>query len=207
MVGMSTFEQLHPRAVGGRFARKLDRGPRAGLEAAASAEVVEAQLDQPLNDAGARYAAVGYDYDPEELWDGVSVADQAMFTAEHCNLLADAVHARTGWPVVAVGDGGPEAVAGWCHAGVLTPAGLVLDVEGLHEPMDWVERWGEQMDVIGYDFDEYDDADVGVYDARRFGWAGPGNSFTTWDVPDQARARSEELATTLLDHPAVAPMR
>lgn len=202
MVGMTTaFETAHPRGAAGRFTAKVNDAP--GCLLAAPAATVDERLAQPHEEApGARYDAAGWV--PDTPWDDVTDADRELFTLEHCSVLADELHARTGWPIVAFGDG--DYIAGWCHVGVLTPAGLIADVEGLHDPLGWADRWGEHMCQIGYDYDDFDDETVWAYDARNFGWAGDGHPLTTWEVTPEARADAARIADRILDHDVAAAM-
>jgi hypothetical protein len=117
-------------------------------------------------------------------------------------VLADELHARTGWPVVALGDGA-DGVVGWVHAGVVTPAGLVLDVEGLHEPQDWAERWGAAADAYGEDHEDYDSDAVWAHDARQYGWAGPGTPFSKAEAREAVGGHAAKVADVLLGHAAV----
>ena len=137
---------------------------------------VEITAKQDVNDilcasfpGASRYKAAGVDAPyafTGDLPPGVTLAEEEQFTVSDCAFLADEIHQRTGWPRVIVSDG-PDGVAGWVHAGVLTPEGLILDVRGLHEPSDWVDQWAEGVDAFGADYpDEYDSENVWVYDIR-----------------------------------------
>lgn len=104
---------------------------------------------------------------PVEKVDPGAVED--MFTLGYCHVLAHALHARTGWPVVVAGDG-PGGVVGWVHVAVRRPDGSILDVQGVHDPDAWIDRWGQWADAYGLDcLDQddnlaYDSDAVGIYD-------------------------------------------
>ena len=62
-----------------------------------------------------------------------------------CWLLADELHKRTGWPLVAVGNEDEWEVEpdkrGWVHVAVLHPDGRVIDVQGAHNMGEWLDDW------------------------------------------------------------------
>lgn len=123
---------------------------------------------------------------------GVTDVDVATFTESACNVLADQISKRTGWPVVLVADG-PNGVVGSVHAGVRTPDGLVVDVEGCHTEADWLDRWAVDVDTFGGEIPGYDPDLVNVYTLDQMGYA---------DMADAARrpgvvARAAELAAQL----------
>lgn len=191
MVGMSTFETLHPRGAGGQFRDKVNTAPAAPLTVP-DIPVDHAVMQDPAS-RGDRYRRAGVQ--PSAGWAGVGAHSREVFTNEHCAVLADALHARTGWPIVAMGDG-PDGVVGWVHAGVLTPGGLIVDVDGLHEPADWAERWGDYVDSFGRDDLDYDWEAVWVYNAAAFGWTGEGTRFapeTPVDVAGHASRATEAI--------------
>jgi hypothetical protein len=74
-----------------------------------------------------------------------------VFTLGGCGALAIALHDATGWPVMAITDshnvhdgraGGGSAL----HWTVLHPSGRLLDVDGLHDVGDLVERYSGEAD-------------------------------------------------------------
>ena len=78
-------------------------------------------------------------------------AAEHVFTLGGCDALAIALHDATGWPVVAITDhhnvydgraGGGSAL----HWTVRHPSGRLLDVDGLHEAPDLVERYDGYAD-------------------------------------------------------------
>jgi hypothetical protein len=88
-----------------------------------------------------------------------------MFTLKWCDVLAHALHERTGWPVVVVGDGR----SGWVHAGVRLPDEHILDVTGRHSATQWLDDWAVVMHEYGSDYRDqcdgfYDPDDVDIYD-------------------------------------------
>lgn len=173
---MSSFdESRHPRgqvANAGQFATKTNEAPTALPTPVVDGS--ETLVPQDFSSRGQmlRWAAA----EPAAGWADVSMEDRETFSTEHCAALADALHARSGWPVVGFGDG-PEGVVGWVHAGVLAPGGLIVDVDGLHEPADWADRWGQYADSCGADDPDYDWDAVWVYKAQAFGWGGDGTAF------------------------------
>lgn len=188
MVGMSTFESIHPRDRAGQFTAKANTAPAGALiTAVPSAPPPTYAIGQELATRGDLYRRARVD--AAAGWQGASTHDREVFTTQHGAVLADELHARTGWRVVAVGDG-PDGVVGWVHAGVLTPSGLIADVEGLHEPADWVDRWGDYVDSCGRDELEYDWDSVWAYDAAAFGWTGEGIRFAPDTPVDVARHAS-----------------
>lgn len=99
----------------------------------------------------------------------LSLALEERFTEGECDLLSDALHAVTGWPVVAVGDG-DGGVVGWVHAGVQMPSGNILDARGAHDPLAWLDDWAPFVDAYGEDLEGYDAERVGVSSAEIYGW-------------------------------------
>lgn len=208
----TAFELQHPRAAGGRFTSKPSTPPQP-LDPCRDA-VLESQLEgvQPV---GHRFTVLGTSED-EVTASFADVAEEYgdRFTSSDCDVLADELHRRTGWPIVAVGDGAYGTV-GWVHAGVMTPAGLILDVKGLHEPQDWVGAYGDIVDGYGFDnpgpdgdHGDYDSDSVWVHDARDYGWRGAGTAFVT--EADRAAAAStaaREAADRILDKPAIQHIR
>lgn len=76
---------------------------------------------------------------------------ERAFTHGGCDALAIALHDRTGWPIAAIADhhnvhgdraGGGSAL----HWTVLHPSGRLLDIDGLHDPADLVERYHGDAD-------------------------------------------------------------
>lgn len=107
---------------------------------------------------------------------------------------ADTVAARTGWPVVVASDG-PDGVAGWAHAGVRTPDGFIIDVEGARTEEDWIDNWEVVVDMWGSDSDDYDGELAGVYPATDHGWTADG-FFVPHSEDDQQRA--DEIVDAVL---------
>lgn len=65
------------------------------------------------------------------------------FTDGDCGYLAFELHRLTGFtPVTASMDYKHQ----WTHAAVLTPDGRVLDIEGVWDIHDWLDRWLEGHD-------------------------------------------------------------
>ena len=96
---------------------------------------------------------------------------EERFTEGECDLLSDALHEITGWPVVAVGDGdGDGGVVGWVHAGVRMPSGDILDARGAHDPLTWLDDWAPFVDACGEDLEGYDAERVEVSSAEIYGW-------------------------------------
>ncbi len=197
-VGVSVFdESLHPRGQAanvGQFASKSNGSP-VGVLAAAEQPSDKWIVAQDVSTQGTMYRWAGVE--PAAGWPGVTTADREVFTTRHCAVLADALHARTGWPIVGFGDG-PNGVIGWVHAGVLAPGGLIVDVDGVHEPADWAERWGQFADSFGRDELEYDWDAVWAYRAEAFGWGGRGAPFSQETTPEVARqaARAADAILT-----------
>jgi hypothetical protein len=71
----------------------------------------------------------------------ITQADVYDFTMGACYLLADELHAATGWPKVAIPRGG-----GWSddmqkHVMVQRPDGLYVDIHGAQQLRDVLDRW------------------------------------------------------------------
>lgn len=97
------------------------------------------------------------------------LALEERFTEGECDLLSDALHEVTGWPVVAVGDG-DGGVVGWVHAGVRMPSGDILDARGAHDPMTWLDDWAPFVDAYGEDLEGYNAESAEVSSAEIYGW-------------------------------------
>lgn len=88
----------------------------------------------------------------ERLTPGVlNAAAEHVFTLGGCGALAIALHDATGWPIAAITDhdnvfgdraGGGSAL----HWTVRHPSGRLLDVDGLHDADDLVERYDGEAD-------------------------------------------------------------
>lgn len=124
------------------------------------------------------------------------VTDHAIdiFTTEYCWYLAWLLHARTGWPMVAVSentlpvDGG----TGWNHVLVEHPNGQYLDVTGLSDDHDVFDLWAIMLEM---DMDEGGEAILETIDADMFRVR---LSSDPDDVPDELRVATEALVTALL---------
>lgn len=82
---------------------------------------------------------------------GITADDVDYYTRRHCEQLALAIHATTGWKFVAVCDNYDPDLGkyGWIHMGVLDPDGRVLDIEGPQDPhtvLDTYAIWSESAD-------------------------------------------------------------
>lgn len=78
-------------------------------------------------------------------------AAEYVFTTGGCGAIAIALHDATGWPIVAITDhhnvhagraGGGSAM----HWTVRHPSGMLLDVDGLHDASDLVDRYDGDAD-------------------------------------------------------------
>lgn len=63
---------------------------------------------------------------------GLSADKREHYLYGECLTLALGLHARTGWEIVSIEDGGPEDPE-VCHVLVRLPDGRTLDAAGLHE--------------------------------------------------------------------------
>lgn len=77
------------------------------------------------------------------------VDDQAreLFLYSACFLLALAVHDRTGWPLL-IAELRHDEEWSWVHAGVRTPGGLWLDLDGPRPGeavSDWLSEYGKPV--------------------------------------------------------------
>lgn len=77
------------------------------------------------------------------------VDDQAreLFLYSACFLLALAVHERTGWPLL-IAELRHDERWSWVHAGVRTPGGLWLDLDGPRPGeavSDWLSQYGKPV--------------------------------------------------------------
>ena|ERR1039458_5288966 len=66
----------------------------------------------------------------------VSQLDIEHFTRGDCHVLARAIHRLTGWPMHVFWKDGPGG-----HTFILTPTGLALDIEGLHDLGEICTKW------------------------------------------------------------------
>lgn len=114
----------------------------------------------------------------------LSLALEERFTEGECDLLSDALHELTGWPVVAVGDG-DGGVVGWVHAGVRMPSGDILDARGAHDPLIWLDDWAHFVDAYGEDLEGYDAENVEVSTAELYGWRGRWPHLVPHSLPER----------------------
>jgi hypothetical protein len=166
---MTTVDQ--PRTPTGQWAPVAVRTPRTPRPAPGPQQDREPAAD-PVTDAWQHYlAGPGAQHDEQGLT-RPAITDEATrdrYLFGDCWMLAEAVHARTGWPYAVVADGAQDmdgqptddldgaARVGWTHAGVLTPDGRVLDVDGAHEVGVWLDRHAHT------DPDSQWDGDVGLF--------------------------------------------
>ena len=68
------------------------------------------------------------------------------FSWRYCHLLACALHEITGWPFGVMEQRQTSGRWRWVHAAVVTPAGLLLDVNGVR---DWREAEAERASFGG----------------------------------------------------------
>ncbi len=80
------------------------------------------------------------------------------FMVGDCHLLAQAIHRKTGWPMVAVVD--ELNPSDWWHVLVETPAGTLLDVRGEHD-----------IDDVCTDYDNSGDGSADIREFPFPGWA------------------------------------
>lgn len=66
-----------------------------------------------------------------------------LFSFGYCHLLAAALYERTGWPLVVIEQAKPSlgGAWGWAHVGILTPAGLFLDIDGATSQFEIERDW------------------------------------------------------------------
>ena len=80
----------------------------------------------------------------------ITEEDRELYTSDKCDDLAQALHEKTGYPIWVVADE-ENGKPGWIHAGVMTPDGQWLDVNGKQDPADvdnqWADFWGEFSDI------------------------------------------------------------
>ncbi|MFC3986632.1 hypothetical protein [Streptosporangium jomthongense] len=68
-----------------------------------------------------------------------------LFLFAQCQMLALAIHERTGWPLWVAEQQLPTGAWSWAHVGVQTPDGRWLDIEGPRDSqqvLSWLGRWG-----------------------------------------------------------------
>ncbi|OCI32834.1 zinc ribbon domain-containing protein [Oerskovia enterophila] len=201
-------EHQHVRATDGKFAPKSVDEVAGGLsalgassadrDALSSAQDVRAVSDPP----GGTSALPTAGGEEDSTWPGVTDADVEAFTLSGCDVLANELHSRTGWPVVLVCDG-PAGGLGWVHAGVQAPDGRVIDAAGIHDSDKWLDDWGEAADAFGEDVEDYDGDDLTVLPASDLGWSRP------WHGPPSpedsaAASRVADLITAAPDFPAAS---
>ncbi|MBF0724044.1 hypothetical protein [Sanguibacter inulinus] len=144
------------------------QGDRYALALSAAHAILAARTASPPNASGAS---------------ALSPELEERFTEGECDLLSDALHEVTGWPVVAVGDG-DGGVVGWVHAGVRMPSGDILDARGAHGPLTWLDDWAPFVDAYGEDLEGYDAEIVEVYSAEIYGWRGRWPHLTSDAIPE-----------------------
>lgn len=126
---------------------------------------------------------------------GVSEDDRDLYTHEHCERFAWAMHEATGWPYAAVIDGQDESsgVYGYIHVGAMRPDGNFLDVEGPRDSDSVLEQYG--------DASEHEDGESWLVILDNIGRLGikPDR-----DIPQEARDRARDVAAAVLaaDQPA-----
>lgn len=135
--------------------------------------------------------AVSFDYPPDPpLPPGVTEDDRVYYSSQHCEQLAQALHDATGWPFAAVCDGYDQASDrfGWVHLAVMAPGGRVLDINGLHDPDDVIDQYGDWSD------EDLEDVQL-VIDKTATRFAGATDPTTAED-----RTRAGRVASALLAH-------
>lgn len=68
-----------------------------------------------------------------------------LFLFAQCQMLALAIHERTGWPLWIAEQQFPTGAWSWTHIGVQTPAGQWLDIDGPRDSKEvaaWLGQWG-----------------------------------------------------------------
>lgn len=116
------------------------------------------------------------DVDTPGFYEDMMVSDWVEhFTQGQCHALAMSIHFLTGWPIMVLCDGDEddyynEAFGNCCHAIVIHPSGLALDITGLR-PLDcvvleWADAWGlEHRFEVNYEgFDGWEEADFSLSD-------------------------------------------
>lgn len=146
-----------------------NQGDRYALALSAARAILEAETANGPNTSGAS---------------ALSPALEDRFTEGECDLLSDALHEVTGWPVVVVGDGG-GGVVGWVHAGVRMPSGNILDARGTHDALAWLDDWAPFVDVYGEGLEAYDAESVEVSSAEIYGWTGRWPHLASNSVPER----------------------
>lgn len=66
-------------------------------------------------------------------------ADVDRFTTGDCHIFALAVHKLTGWPIATFDY--EHDPTGSIHAFNIMPDGRLIDVEGIHDPNEFVKQW------------------------------------------------------------------
>jgi len=85
-----------------------------------------------------------------------SAVAETAFTQADCAQLALELTARTGFIPITASIDDPY---NWYHAAVLTPAGDVLDINGVTMPDEWLDRWLDGMSGEEHFLHEWDDED------------------------------------------------
>jgi hypothetical protein len=113
----------------------------------------------------------------------LDTASWLAFLGGHCHSLALALHARTGWPFVAIDNAAGECV----HVAVRSPADCIVDVTGAHTSAQMIEAssGGGIRTVDKHDVDQL---------AEAHGWAEPAPALlAAWVDPVLARMVTEPL--------------
>lgn len=78
----------------------------------------------------------------------INLADKRRYTNGECWALAYAIHAHTGWPIMAIGeeDQDPLGFIGWVHVVNRRPDGLLIDANGKHEIGLLLDEYGDWTD-------------------------------------------------------------
>lgn len=130
------------------------------------------------------------------------------FTEGGCWALASELHASTGWQLVAIGYADelvqPVEERSWGHVGVRRPDGLIIDITGVHDELEWMASWhnpaygatfeiGPQQ-LLGFDrcWPHAPEAYAGKI-LSQLAEVAPlgGSALDCWNITEQSRERSE----------------